>query len=203
MSVKSKSFTVKALDDQSDYQFEGYASTFYNTDRDGDVFEKGSFTKTVNKKSTVPLLFNHDRNIVIGKMELSIDNTGLLAKGYLNLNDPKAQNIYDLMKMGALDSMSVGFAVKDYEPIEINRPFGGWTIKEAELYEVSVVTIPANDKALIQNVKYLEAENEANWLYSLVKKSVSDAILQEEKRKELLDSIQNLRRQQNDSLRQD
>ena len=52
--------------------------------------------------------------------------------------------------------MSVGMAIKDYEPLDPDRPFGGWLIKQADVYEGSVVTIPANGEALIDNVKSLD-----------------------------------------------
>jgi HK97 family phage prohead protease len=191
MSIKAKSFGIKAMDEQSEYQFEGYGSTFGTVDRQGDIIEKGAFDKTLRSKSVLPLLFNHDRNSVIGKLETSIDANGLLVKGYLNLKDPKAQNVYELMKMGALDSLSIGFAVKDHEPVDNSRPFGAWRIKEAELYEISIVTVPANDKALISNVKSFDQDE--NWFNEMVKKAIHEALLEEKaidnKKNSLLDQI--------------
>lgn len=48
------------------------------------------------------------------------------------------------MKMGALDSLSIGFRIKDME-----RTLEGRLIKEAEVYEVSVATVPANPNAIV------------------------------------------------------
>lgn len=190
MSTKLKGFTIKAVDESLDYQFEGYASTYGNVDRDKDIFIKGAFDKTLQTKNTYPLLFNHDRNSVIGKIEASTDNMGLFVKGYLNLNDSKAQNVYDLLKMGALNSMSVGFSVKDYDPVDPNKPFGGWQIKEAELYEVSIATIPANERAIISTVKSLKEKEE---FYDLIKKALREVIQEERKKDLILNQIKNLK----------
>jgi HK97 family phage prohead protease len=138
--------------------FEGYLSTYGNEDRDGDVIVKGAFEKYLEKKSTVPLCFNHNWNSVIGKLELTSDDTGLKAMGYLNGSDSLAANIHNLIKMGALDSMSVGMYIKEYEPIDNKHPFGAWRITEAEAVEGSVVTIPANEMAAIDSVKALTDE---------------------------------------------
>lgn len=187
-NLKEKSFQIKALTDEM-WQFEGYASTFGNVDREGDIFDKKAFDETIKRQSTYPLLFNHEKNSVIGKLELEIDNKGLFAKGWLNLKDVKAQNIYDLMQMGALHSMSIGFSVKDYEARDITKPFGGWIIKKAELYEVSIVTIPANDKALITNLKSFEDESQD--FKTFIKEALREVLQEETKRKELLQKISN------------
>ena len=155
---RQKQMTIKTVEEEG--VFEGYLSTYGNTDRDGDIIEKGAFDNYISKKNTVPMCFNHDWNKVVGKMELSSDDKGLKAKGTLNLADPQAQNIYHLMKMGALDSMSIGMMVKEYEPIDAKNPYWQWNIKEAEVWEGSIVTIPANEQATIDKVKSINKETE-------------------------------------------
>ena len=154
---RQKQMTVKTVEEEG--VFEGYLSTYGNTDRDGDIVEKGAFDNYISKKNTVPMCFNHDWNKVVGKLELSSDDKGLKAKGTLNLADPQAQNIHHLMKMGALDSMSIGMIVKEYEPIDAKNPWQ-WNIKEAEVWEGSIVTIPANEQATIDKVKSINKETE-------------------------------------------
>lgn len=152
-----KDLTLKSVDDESTgFSFTGYLSTFGNTDRDGDVIEAKAFDAWVKEHPVVPMLFNHDRNKVMGKLSLSVDDKGLRVVGEFNEADSEAVNVHALIKMGALDSMSVGMAIKDYEPLDPDRPFGGWLIKQADVYEGSVVTIPANGEALIDNVKSLD-----------------------------------------------
>lgn len=174
---RAKAFTIKAVEGD-EFHFKGYASTFENADRDGDIMEIGCFDKTVQNKSVVPMCYNHNPDSVIGKMELSIDEKGLVAKGTFNLNDPKAQNVYDLVKMGAIDSMSIGFLITDYEPLDKNRPFGGWSIKEVDLCEVSVVTVPCNPQATIDNVKNITSNEKAleRFIAESVKKGVEETL---------------------------
>lgn len=151
---KLKHFIIKSIDDESsNHHFEGYASTFGNTDRDGDVMDRYCFDESVRQKSVVPMCLNHNRNVVIGKMELSVDDKGLKTLGTFNLNDPEAQKMYDLMKMGAIDSFSIGMFIKDYEPIDTKHPWDGLLLKAVEVFEVSVVTVPANPEATVDIVK--------------------------------------------------
>jgi HK97 family phage prohead protease len=155
--MKMKMMTIKSVEEQEGI-FEGYLSTYGNTDRVGDIIENGAFKKSLKNKKTSPMLFNHNRDKVMGKLELSSDNKGLFVKGTLNMNDPEAQNISNLLKMGALDSMSIGMSISKYEPIEPAKPLGGWLIKEAEIYEGSIVTIPCNPQATINTSKSLDDE---------------------------------------------
>lgn len=160
-----KSFVVKSVGEESaDYHFEAYASTFGNVDRDGDIMAKGCFDQTVATKAVVPMCLNHDRDRVIGKHVLTVDEKGLRTKSTFNLSDPEAKKIYDLMKMGALDSLSIGFFIKDYEPVDAKEPFGGWVFKDVDIFEISVVTVPANPQALVDTVKQLDQEANAKRL---------------------------------------
>jgi len=152
---RMKEFSVKASEDES-FSFEGYLSTFGNEDRVGDVIERGAFDDSLKKKTVVPMLLNHERDAIIGKMELSVDAIGLFVKGYLLESVQKAKEVYDLLKFGALDSMSIGMLVKDYEPIDKQNPYGSWIIKSAEVLEGSVVTVPANEQAIVTSVKTMD-----------------------------------------------
>uniref|UniRef100_UPI001EFD1924 HK97 family phage prohead protease n=1 Tax=Streptococcus pneumoniae TaxID=1313 RepID=UPI001EFD1924 len=42
-------------------------------------------------------------------------------------------------EVGALDSLSIGFFINDYEPVDAKQPYGGWIFKEVEIFEISVV----------------------------------------------------------------
>jgi len=55
--------------------------------------------------------------------------------------------------MGALDGMSIGFrADPDKQGYNENKR-GTRTLKEVDLMEISLVTFPMNERALIENVK--------------------------------------------------
>jgi len=153
--------SLKSADiDSETGKFSGYLSTYENEDRDGDIIKRGAFDKGVAKKSTVPMLFNHRRDEVLGKLDLIADAKGLYAEGVLNMSDEKVKNVYELLKMGALDSMSVGMIINKYSPIDPKNPWGAWEIMEAEAVEGSIVAIPANDQATIDYVKSLKESEE-------------------------------------------
>ncbi|HGA1205591.1 TPA: HK97 family phage prohead protease [Streptococcus suis] len=167
---KLKSFVIKTMTEESEHHFEGYASTFGNVDRDGDIMAKGCFDNTVKEKAVVPMCLNHHRDIIIGKMELSVDDKGLKTVGTFNLNDPEAVKVRDLMKMGAIDSFSIGFIVKDYEPIDPKMPYSGTTFKEVDVFEVSVVTVPANPQATVDVVKSQKKFEQKHMKQAIMKK---------------------------------
>jgi hypothetical protein len=86
------------------------------------------------------------------------DGRGLKVKGRLfALNTERGQLIYEGLKAGELDSLSIGFRTIDAAD-EIVRGEPRRRIKEVDLWEVSIVTFPANPKARIQSVKNLALE---------------------------------------------
>ena len=124
------------------------------------------------------------------------DEKGVFAKGTFNHNDDVAEKYYDLVKMGAIDSMSIHFIVKDYDPIDATKPYGGWRIKKADIIEVSLVTVPANTEALISTVKS-QSEVDEKLIRQIVReevvKGVSDALIFYDKKKDLIKKINNIK----------
>ena len=157
MSLRHKAFDIeiKASDDD-DYRFEGYGSTFGgDPDRYGDIVDPGAFSKSLSahaQKGQMPaLLWQHDMHMPIGVWEkMTEDAQGLKVTGRLTKGVQLAEEAYALLKDGALHSMSIG-----YIPVEeeFDRKTGINTIKEVDLWEVSLVTIPANVNALVSDVK--------------------------------------------------
>lgn len=128
----------------------GYGSVFGNKDSDNDVIEKGAYRRTIkNNGSRVKYLYQHDITKPIGKMkELYEDDKGLVFVAEV----PKTtfgNEVLELMKYGVIDENSVGImpVKKDYDEDGVR------VIKEAKLYEISAVTIAANDEAKILEVK--------------------------------------------------
>lgn len=128
----------------------GYGSVFGNKDSDNDVIEKGAYRRTIkNNGSRVKYLYQHDITKPIGKMkELYEDEKGLVFVAEV----PKTtfgNEVLELMKYGVIDENSVGImpVKKDYDEDGVR------VIKEAKLYEISAVTIAANDEAKILEVK--------------------------------------------------
>lgn len=135
--------------------FEGYGSIFKNTDLGNDVIMPGAFTKSLANTGAkgVKLLYQHKSDMPIGVFdEISEDSSGLRVKGRLALNTQAGREAYELMKMGALDGLSIGFRVNP-KAIEYDNKKRTRYIKEVDLMEISLVTFPMNPKARIRSVK--------------------------------------------------
>jgi len=145
--------------------FTGYGSIFGNEDQGNDIVKKGAFTKSLTKRpaSKVKMLFQHKTDEPIGVFtDIYEDNKGLFVKGQLAMGTQKGREAYELLKMGALDGMSIGFkADPDKQGYNENKR-GVRTLKEVDLMEISLVTFPMNESALIQTVKG-NAKNIREW----------------------------------------
>jgi len=154
--VKAEIKAYEDDDEDSDYgKFEGYGSVFGNKDLGNDVIAAGAFTKSLAKKKPkdVKLLYQHKSDMPIGVFdEIKEDEHGLVVKGRLALKTQAGAEAYELLKMGALDGLSIGFRVNPDE-VSYDRRSNKRTIKEVELMEVSLVTFPMNPKAKVRSVK--------------------------------------------------
>jgi len=148
----------KQLDTEDDGTFEGYGSIFGNKDLGNDVIRKGAFANTLKSKKpkSIKLLYQHKTDEPIGVFDsITEDSKGLYVKGRLAMGTQKGREVFELMKMGALDSMSIGYRLSaedyKYDPKERKR-----IIKSVDLMEISLVTFPMNPKAKITKVKLAE-----------------------------------------------
>ena len=148
----------KQIDADDEGVFEGYASVFGNKDLGNDVIMEGAFSKSIHKKKPkqIKLLYQHKTDEPIGVIDdVMEDKRGLKVKGRLAMNTQKGREVYELMKMGALDSMSIGYRLNPksyhYDDKEKKR-----VIKEVDLMEISMVTFPMNPKAKVTKVKLAE-----------------------------------------------
>jgi HK97 family phage prohead protease len=136
-------------------QFEGYGSVFGNEDSYGDVVAEGAFADSLKAHSaegTMPaLLWQHDPSQPIGVYtEMREDKRGLFVKGELALDTQRGQEAHSLLKRGALNGLSIGYMPKRWEFDEDNNVL---TLLEVDLWEVSLVTFPANTQARVSGVK--------------------------------------------------
>lgn len=144
-------FEVKAADD--DGNFEGYASVYNNIDLGNDVIVPGAFVRVkTTRAGRLKLALFHDLTRLVGDAEYSSDANGLLVKGRMNLKVSYARDAYELMKAGTLDSMSVGFNVLE-DAMETRDGRRVRVIKQAELWEASVVPFGMNPEAQVMSVK--------------------------------------------------
>ena len=158
----------KALDENEDgsVNIKGYASTS-DQDRAGDIVDPTAWSKggIGNYENNPIILFNHDYHNPIGKTtELGVDERGLKIKGKISKS---AGKVSELIKEGVLGAFSVGFRVKDADYIEETD---GYRIKDAELFEISVVSVPANQAATFSVAKAFDSDDEyQDWKSNFVK----------------------------------
>ena len=152
--------TFKTLGENEDggIDIKGSAST-NALDRAGDIIEADAWTKggLENFKQNPILLFNHDYNKPIGKATgLQVTENGLEITGRIS---KAAGEIKDLVKDGVLGAFSVGFRVKDADYM---TETDGYKIKDAELFEVSVVSVPCNQGATFSVAKSFDNMDDYN-----------------------------------------
>lgn len=132
--------------------FKGYAITWDNVDRIGDVAVKGCFEDTLkeeNKKIVMNWQHNYDEPIG-SYTAMKEDDKGLYVEGRINLGTARGREAYALLKAGDIDGLSIGYSI----------PEGGWEIKDGiryltkvDLYEISLVSTPCNPQAMVDSVK--------------------------------------------------
>jgi len=204
--------SIKAYDDEDEDKnygtFEGYGSVFGNKDLGNDVIEAGAFKKSLRKKKpqSVKLLYQHKSDMPIGVFDsIKEDEHGLVVKGRLALKTQAGAEAYELLKMGALDGLSIGFRVNP-EQVSYDRRANKRIIKEVDLMEVSLVTFPMNPQALVRSVKgekisirewekgLRDAFNLSRSESKMAAKAVTDVFVQREvdTSAELVDAIKNL-----------
>jgi uncharacterized protein len=148
-------FDVKAVsDDANDASFEGYGSVFGVVDAYDDIVAPGAFRRSLaewrTKKAAPAMLWQHDPHQPTGVWDdLREDAHGLFVRGRLAPTQ-LGRDAHALLKMGALSGLSIGFRTRKSET---DNDSGLRTLTDIELWEVSIVTFPANDPARITGVK--------------------------------------------------
>jgi len=150
--------TFKSLGETEDggINIKGSAST-NGLDRAGDIIETEAWMKggLENFKGNPIILFNHDYNKPIGRATgLEVTDKGLEISAKIS---KAAGDITQLVKDGVLGAFSVGFRCKDSEYM---TETDGYKIKDAELFEVSVVSVPCNQGATFGLAKSFDSMDE-------------------------------------------
>lgn len=132
----------------------GYASTWNNSDAVGDIIRKGAFKKTLNERQP-RILWSHNPSEPIGRMvEAYEDAKGLFITIKFNLDVQRGREAYAMFKAGDIDSFSIGATLQKYEIIEdLETGRAALDVKELRLYEVSAVVFPANEQAVVTEIK--------------------------------------------------
>ncbi|MDT2850172.1 HK97 family phage prohead protease [Vagococcus carniphilus] len=163
------SIETRSVGEDGGHVLSGYASVFNSktTIHEGleEVISPGAFSNAISNNSDVRCLFNHSWDSVLGRtrsgtLKLEEDKKGL--KFEVELPDTTLAN--DLIKSierGDIDQCSFGFwptkEVWDYDSNPVLR-----TIESVELYDVSIVTLPAyadTEVSLVRSNNMLEKSN--------------------------------------------
>ena len=152
-------FSVKSSDSEDSIIIEGYANTT-TKDRAGDIILEEAWTKggLDNYLKNPILLAYHNHPKPIGTVvDYGVNNQGLKVVAEIS---KAAGEVYDLIKSEILKTFSVGFRVKDADYDEKTNIF---VIKDLELYEISVVSVPANADSTFSVRKCLQDEEYKNF----------------------------------------
>ena len=154
---KYKEFAlIKSADDSG--TISGYFSTYDRIpDSYGDVIAEGAFTETLKARKEsghpFPLCWNHDLDQIIG----TVDNIEDTEKGPLMtasfFDTPLAQEKRALVLSGCVYQFSFAYEVKKAAQVELEDGTKANELRELELFEVSIVPIPANPRAEVTEIK--------------------------------------------------
>jgi HK97 family phage prohead protease/HK97 family phage major capsid protein len=152
----TNTFEKSDVGEDGSINIKGLAST-NALDRTGDVIDHNAWKQggLDNYGDNPIILFNHNYDRPIGRAKYcDVTQHGLEIEAKISKS---AGDVVDLIKDGVLGAFSVGFKVKD---AEYNKETDGFFIKSAELLEVSVVSIPANQTATFSISKSFDNDDE-------------------------------------------
>lgn len=149
-------FEVKSVSDAG--KFEGYGSVFGVKDSYDEIVVPGAFLDSLAAQKAAgrlpAMLWQHRQAEPLGVYTSMVeDSLGLKVEGQLALSTVRGAEAHALMKMGAISGLSIGYMTREDS---FDRVTGVLTLKKVDLYEVSLVTFPANDAARVQGVKAID-----------------------------------------------
>jgi uncharacterized protein len=152
MTTEKKHLRVAAeIKASAEGVIEGYGSVFGNVDSYGDIVVAGAFADTLKSGRAPAMLWQHDPGEPIGVWtEVREDKRGLVVTGQLALGTQRGREALELIRMGALSGLSIGFSTVRSS---FDEQTGVRSLLELDLWEVSPVTFPANEAARITSAK--------------------------------------------------
>ena len=172
---------VKSVDSEG-MNFSGQASVFNNIDSYGDIMVRGSFVDSLKSGRKVKVLWQHKWSEPIGVIKSINEGSAGLEFSAELVDTTRGVDAFKLIKARAVDQMSFGFSTQkatwvssaeeleaalkgsDVNELDANEirsntkdalARGEWVrlVFKVTLFEVSPVTLPANEKAFIDAVK--------------------------------------------------
>lgn len=149
-------FQLKALSESG--TFSGYGSVFGVQDSYGDVVVQGAFADSLAAQKAAgrmpAMLWQHRSAEPLGVYtSMAEDSIGLKVEGQIAMSTVRGAEAYALLKLGAISGLSIGYMPREDS---YDKVTGVTTLKKVDLWEVSLVTFPANDAARVQGVKTIE-----------------------------------------------
>ena len=187
MHIKTLPAQVKAgpADDLEEGQFLVYPSTFTRTpDSYGDVVKKGAFLDTIKEwkesGNMLPGLYGHRLDdpdfFVAGAEEMGEDDHGWWVKGRFDLESPKGQQVYRLVKGRRLNQLSFAFDILEDGAVEIEDGVKANELRKLKVYEFSFVPIGANQDTSVVAIKaYVDQIKAGRVISAKNEKSLRDA----------------------------
>lgn len=152
-----KTFEIKADEAGT---ISGYFSTYDRTpDSYGDVIAPGAFADTIKARKEsghpFPLCWNHDLDQIIGAVDP--ENIEETEKGPLMtasfFDSQLAQEKRELVKSGVVYQFSFAYDILEAGPVELADGVSAYELRKLDLFEISIVPIPANRNAVMTDVK--------------------------------------------------
>lgn len=153
------------------FEFEGYASVFNIVDHGRDRVMPGAFTASITENGDQrKALWQHRSSEPIGMFTIKEDGKGLFVTGRLPTEDDFVRGrIVPQLKIGSVDSLSIGYRVEDWS---YNEDEDVWSLEKLDLIEVSLVTFPMLEEAIITALKH--ADLSQKWDKSKAEKEIED-----------------------------
>lgn len=157
--MEFKEFKVK-YKDEGNGSIEGYASTWVREpDSYGDIVKQGAFSRTLKEWEEsgrpIPFLWAHsmnDLNAFIGAAKADEDDYGLHFIAEFD-DTPQAQRVRELYKDGRLSKFSFAYDTLEQGEVRLEDGRKANELRDLTIYEISAVTVPANDTAEVIAVK--------------------------------------------------
>ena len=159
-----KNFEIKS--DEGAGTISGYFSTYDRIpDSYGDVIAPGAFTDTIKAREEsghpFPLCWNHDLDQIIGKVDkIEDDEKGPLMTASF-FDTPLAQEKRAIVQSGVVYQFSFAYDIEEASMVTLEDGTKANELQKVNLYEVSIVPIPANQNAVVTDIKSEEVEEKA------------------------------------------
>lgn len=152
LETKYLALDLKSESEDSDYlTISGYGSVFGNVDGGQDIVMSGAFSESIASGRKPKMLWQHDPGQPIGAWDsMTEDERGLRMTGRISKKAAKGAEVAALLKMGAIDGLSIGYRTQEYV---MDEDSGARKLTKLDLWETSIVTFPMNKEAGIFAMK--------------------------------------------------